>query len=116
MVLLDKSMKHLIVYQIKYKKSDSFKFSNFQYTTEINVKTRTRFILHEIFLLLINQVTVCSCSGIKSLKNSDNETSFSSAWISVTSHLRYGHFEPACKLWSFCQPIFAFSEVASKSR
>ena len=37
-------MKHFIVYQMKYKKGDSFKFANFQYTTctAINVKTRTR--------------------------------------------------------------------------
>ena len=41
-VLSDKKMKHLIVYQIKYEKGDSFKFANFQYTTAINVKTRTR--------------------------------------------------------------------------
>ena len=36
-------MKHLIVYQIKYEKVIVFKFSNSQYTTAINVKTRTRF-------------------------------------------------------------------------
>ena len=68
-------MKHLIIYQIKYEKvHDSFKFSNFQYTTAINVKTKDVFILHERFLLSINQVAVCSSSGVSSLKNSDNET------------------------------------------
>ena len=36
-------MKHLIVYQITWNiKGDRYKFANFQYTTAINVKTRTR--------------------------------------------------------------------------
>ena len=30
-------------------------------------------IVRERFLLSINQVTVCSCSGVSSLKNSDND-------------------------------------------
>ena len=71
-------MEHLIVYQVRYKKVIVSSFLiNFQYTTAVNVKTRRVYILHERFLLSINQVTVrslCSCSGVSSLKNSDNET------------------------------------------
>ena len=45
-----------IVYQIKYKKVIAFKFSDFQYTSAINVKTRMR-LLHARLLLSIIKLT-----------------------------------------------------------
>ena len=61
-------MQHLIVYQIKYKKVIvSIYYRN-------KCQNKDAFILPERFLLSINQVTVCSCNGVSSLKNSDNET------------------------------------------
>ena len=61
-------MKHLIVYQITYKKVI---YRN-------KCQNKDAFIFHERFFTFykytVNQVTVCSCSGVSSLKNSDNET------------------------------------------
>ena len=64
-------MKHLIVYQVKYKKVIVSSLLTFNILPQCQNKDA---FIHKRFLLSINQLSVCSCSRVSSLKNSDNET------------------------------------------